>query len=152
MIRRWEYHDQPKIEKTPGKSNRQRSGSKNGETDREVSSRSNGNIPLPTQSWEASDQCRNSGAPLSSEWRSLRLWGPNCRSETVSRKPESRDGTEFHLPAAPLRCNIRLAYHAADASHPKGSEQARRRARNFAEQLIPLKSAGGEDSHRNGIT
>jgi hypothetical protein len=51
---------------------------------------------------------------------------------------------QFRLPSALIRCNIRLAYQAADASPPKGVELARRRARNFAEQLIPLQSVAAK--------
>jgi len=39
------------------------------------------------------------------------------------------------LPAASLRCNIELAYQAADASHPNGEEQARRRARKLRQGI-----------------
>jgi hypothetical protein len=38
---------------------------------------------------------------------------------------------QSNLPAAPVHCSIRLAYQAADASHPRRVEQARRRARKF---------------------
>ena len=38
---------------------------------------------------------------------------------------------KLHLPAGLLRCNIGLAYQAADAGHPKRAEQARRRTRKF---------------------
>ena len=39
---------------------------------------------------------------------------------------------------------MRVAYQAADASHPEGAEQARREHGNFARQCIVLLTAGGE--------
>jgi len=46
--------------------------------------------------------------------------------------PKMGEGTsKVHLPAVPVHCSIRLAYQAADASHPRRVEQARRRARKF---------------------
>ena len=43
---------------------------------------------------------------------------------------------EYYLPSAGVRCSIRVAYQAADASHPKGAEQARRKQGNFARPFI----------------
>lgn len=43
---------------------------------------------------------------------------------------------EFCLPAAKLRCSIRLAYQAADASHPKRGELARREQGTLAARFI----------------
>jgi hypothetical protein len=57
-----------------------------------------------------------------------------CSSRAISRRRSqntqnaSRKGP---LPAGALACSIRLAYQAADASHPKRAERARRRARTF---------------------
>src|ERR1035437_7534167 len=39
---------------------------------------------------------------------------------------------------------MRVAYQAADASHPKGAEQARREQGNLAGQVILWQTAGGE--------
>ena len=39
---------------------------------------------------------------------------------------------------------MRVAYQAADASHPKGAEQARREQGNFAGQANLWQTAGGE--------
>jgi hypothetical protein len=39
--------------------------------------------------------------------------------------------TKLNLPVFTLGCSIRLAYQAADASHPNRAERARRRARKF---------------------
>jgi hypothetical protein len=39
---------------------------------------------------------------------------------------------------------MRVAYQAADASHPKGGEQARREQGNLAGQVILWQTAGGE--------
>ena len=43
-----------------------------------------------------------------------------------------------HLPAGTLLCSIRLAYQAADASHPKRAERARRRARKLRRNVYSL--------------
>jgi hypothetical protein len=46
---------------------------------------------------------------------------------------------------------MKVAYEAADASHPKGAEQARREQENFAGQGILGQSACGS-FHRKGNT
>jgi len=47
---------------------------------------------------------------------------------------------------------MRVAYQAADVSHPKGAEQARREQGNIAGQVISWQSARGDSFHRKGIT
>jgi hypothetical protein len=42
------------------------------------------------------------------------------------------------LPAGVVGCSIRFAYQAADAGHPEGAEQARRRARKLRRQVQTL--------------
>jgi hypothetical protein len=54
-----------------------------------------------------------------------------------------------------LGCSIRLAYQAADASHPGNrAERARRRARKFRRTgfISSSKATRGGNSHRKGIT
>jgi hypothetical protein len=57
-----------------------------------------------------------------------------------------------HLPAASVRCSIRLAYQTADACHPKGQSKLAAEQGTFAGELIPPQIAGSEDSNRKGIT
>jgi hypothetical protein len=57
------------------------------------------------------------------EWRFVYLVG-SCRVK-------QQLGWKLDLPATALACSIRLAYQAADASHPNRAERARRRARMF---------------------
>jgi|SRR5208283_4586120 len=52
------------------------------------------------------------------------------KEEQRRRAPNSASHTS-HLPDTGLRCTIRLAYQAADASHPTPGERARRQARNL---------------------
>ena len=51
---------------------------------------------------------------------------------------------EVHLPADRVHCSMRVAYQSADASHPKGSEQARREQGNFAGQFIYWETVSGK--------
>ena len=79
-------------------------------------------------SWEASDRLFTKSHSVT-EWLS-------CVCLFFSVPP--RDSLPRHLPAAPLRCSIRVAYQAADALLPGRAEQARRQAKqNFAGRSYP---------------
>jgi hypothetical protein len=80
----------------------------------------------------------------------FRASGPilGCGSKTAREAWRKR-----HLPAGTLLCSIRLAYQAADASHPRRAERARRRARKFRRTVESFSSdTRGGNSHRKGIT
>ena len=146
MYRRWKSSDQPKEEQATGKSIRQRSGPQKRQTGRGSLRQVRRKQQAVRASIGRPVTAQHSGAPLCMEWRFLRLgqyWTPGWGGTPVRR--------EVCLPAARVRCSMRVAYQAADASHPKGAEQARREQGNFAGQVISWQSAGGESFHRNGI-
>ena len=79
-------------------------------------------------SWEASDRLFTKSHSVA-EWLSC-----VCGFSSIS----PLDSSPRHLPAAWLRCSIRVAYQAADALLPGRAEQARRRAKqNFAGRSFP---------------
>ncbi len=101
--------------------------------------------------WEASDQRRTPNAtPL--EWRLCVLGDAELAEERFRWKY----ATKVDLPAGVAGCTIRFAYQAADAGHPRGAEQARRRARKLRRQVqtllgcrrrkLPIGSALSEES------
>jgi hypothetical protein len=57
-----------------------------------------------------------------------------------------------YLPACATGCSIRIAYQAADASHPNRAEQARRMQGCFADLSHTTWAGNGESSHRKGNT
>jgi hypothetical protein len=83
----------------------------------------------PTRSWEASDQHerRDATSPEVAFIASGVLIGQSGADQAACL-PDAFgvSGRWEHLPAAPPRCTIRLAYRAADAGHPNRVEQARR--------------------------
>ena len=100
--------------------------------------------------------------PLEFEWRFVRLGQKYDQKYDPKRAPVQRRtgsqvdagqlvGQKVCLPATGLRCSIKIAYQAADASHPNRGEQARRRTRKFCRTVHLIADCNGQSSHRNGI-
>jgi hypothetical protein len=82
--------------------------------------------PPPPSVWSFSTACETPASlriEFSAAWHSREFSTGYCKD---------------NLPAGALRCSIRVAYQAADASHPMRVEQARRRARKFRRTVHPL--------------
>jgi hypothetical protein len=114
MYRRWKNSDQPKEEQTPARATANEAALKR---DYRSGMSVVGTVEITTghNIWEASDQRRISEAPLYGV--AFLAFSP-FRLGRAAIGAGDQVSCAAYLPAAGLRCTIKLAYQAADASHP----------------------------------